>query len=240
MDMDLNHEYLIINVEAPEAESFKWNHTNTLHLINLYKKYRKLVGTSQVKSFKKLFELIASELRKVTDINIITSAHCENKWRVLERSYKKYVDHNNQTGRGRRDFEYANVLEEILGKKKNIVPEILLNTETIESQQEEPKPSCSGTAESSRSDMSTTQVKQSSKNKTLRAHILRETRKDRQEYYKKKLNIEERTLEAKIEKWKELVKAKNEKNKILREKNELLKILINQNKNKSCSSLVID
>ncbi|CAG9840713.1 unnamed protein product [Diabrotica balteata] len=228
-NMDLN-EYLIINVEAPEPECFKWNHTNTLHLINLYKKYRKLVGTSQVKSFKKLFEVIVSELRKVTEINIITAAHCENKWRVLERSYKKYVDHNNQTGRGRRDFEYANALEEILGKKKNIVPEILLNTETIDYHQVEPKPSCSRTAETSQSEMSSSQVKQTNKNKTLRASILKETRKDRQEYYKKKLNIEERMLEAKIEKWKEIVKAKNEKNQILREKNELLKILIDQNK----------
>ncbi|CAH2015971.1 unnamed protein product [Acanthoscelides obtectus] len=39
--------------------------------------------------------------------------------------FKKYVDNNNKTGRGRREFEYAEAMEDILDKKRNIHPVVL-------------------------------------------------------------------------------------------------------------------
>lgn len=44
--------------------------------------------------------------------------NCENPWSVLVRAYKKYIDNNKKTGRSRKDFEYSDVMLEILGNKK--------------------------------------------------------------------------------------------------------------------------
>ncbi|KAJ8942756.1 hypothetical protein NQ314_009967 [Rhamnusium bicolor] len=98
----------------------------------------------------------------------ITIANCENRWKYLERSYKKYVDNNKKTGRGRRDFEYANELNDILGPKRNI--------------------------------NFITQRRKKYINKIVKADILKEIRRDRQEYYKRRLDIDERKLQEKMKK----------------------------------------
>ncbi|CAH1965454.1 unnamed protein product [Acanthoscelides obtectus] len=77
-----------------------------------------------------MYEEIAKELRQKTNQNI-TGSDCENIWKHLERMFKKYVDNNNKTGRGRREFEYAEAMEDILGKKRNIHPVVLLSSDTI-------------------------------------------------------------------------------------------------------------
>ncbi|KAJ8929187.1 hypothetical protein NQ314_018136 [Rhamnusium bicolor] len=117
--------------ENQEVDSYKWNHANTLAFLDLYKTYRKQVGSLKIKNLKRMYEIIAEELQ-VTTKQKITVANCENRWKHLERSYKKYVDNNKKTGRGRRDFEYANELNDILGPKRNINPVILLSSETLD------------------------------------------------------------------------------------------------------------
>lgn len=64
-----------------------------------------------------MWELIAEEFRVTHGIRC-TPSNCENRWRVLERNFKKYIDNSNKTGRGRKDFEYADEMNEVLGKKK--------------------------------------------------------------------------------------------------------------------------
>lgn len=54
---------------------------------------------------------------------------CENKFKVLERNYKKNKDNNNKTGRGRRVFEFENEMDEIFERKKNVNPTLLLSSE---------------------------------------------------------------------------------------------------------------
>ncbi|KAL1492577.1 hypothetical protein ABEB36_010817 [Hypothenemus hampei] len=106
------------------GDFFKWSHNSTLMFLDLYKEHRKQVGTLEMKNIKQLFEKISKELKYKLKQNI-TPSNCQNRWKHLERMYKKYVDNNNKIGRGRKSFEYAEVMGEILGKKKNIHPVIL-------------------------------------------------------------------------------------------------------------------
>ncbi|KAL1488143.1 hypothetical protein ABEB36_015101 [Hypothenemus hampei] len=110
---------------------FTWNHNDTLKLLDNFKKHRSKVGSLEIRNLKKLFEIISLELHKIHNIDVSPS-NVENRWRVLERNYKKFVDNNKKTGRGRVTFDYAKEMEEILGKKKNIHPPLLLSSDTID------------------------------------------------------------------------------------------------------------
>lgn len=55
-----------------------------------------------------------------------------NRWRVIDRNYKKFVDNKKKTGRGKKMFEYVTEMEEIFGKKKSVHPDIVLFSETID------------------------------------------------------------------------------------------------------------
>lgn len=76
---------------------YKWTENNSKLLIDFYGKYRDKVGTLQMRSLKALWEKIAEELRK---LNVhVTPNNCLNRWRVLDRNYKKFIDNNNKTGK---------------------------------------------------------------------------------------------------------------------------------------------
>lgn len=94
-------------METHAYENFKWSHQTTLLLLQLYKKYRKQVGTIQIKSLKKMFEEIGKEMEEITGMLIIGS-NCENRWKVLERNYKKFIDNSNKTGRSRKVLSMRN------------------------------------------------------------------------------------------------------------------------------------
>lgn len=75
----------------------KWTQNETKILIDLYGKYKNKVGTFQIKNIKMLWEKIANELAKL-NINV-TPNNCLNRWKVLERNFKKFVDNQTKTGK---------------------------------------------------------------------------------------------------------------------------------------------
>ncbi|CAH1955252.1 unnamed protein product [Acanthoscelides obtectus] len=137
--------------------------------------------------------------------------------------FKKYVDNNNKTGRGRREFEYAEAMADILGKKRNIHPVVLLSYDTVihpttqlvtgdnpekENLVEFPKIKELLSTSSKATDIIAPQrITNMNKNKRLKVTILSEIRKDRKEFYNKLLEIKERKLTE-----------KKRKNDILQEK----------------------
>lgn len=235
-------EFLILPSTSPsqenETESFKWGHNTTLMFLDLYKAYRKQVGTLKIRNLKKMFDEIAKELQYKTNQNI-SAANCENRWKHLERMYKRYIDNNNKTSRGRKDFEYADIMETILGKKRNIRPVLLLSSETVTPLNVEDDTSNLidiDTTTQNESIMNPTDREKkieitrmtatpsgrftktaqsgrfTHKNKKLRLDVLKEIREDRKEFYKRMLDIEEKILQA--------IQRKNE---ILIQKNTILK-----------------
>ncbi|KAL1490028.1 hypothetical protein ABEB36_013940 [Hypothenemus hampei] len=243
-------EFLVFGSEELSEDSFKWTHQITLYFLDLYKQYRNKVGSLEMKTLNAMFVHISNELSKITKKNI-TAANCSNRWKVLERGYKKFIDNNNKTGRGRHSFEYAEVLHDILGKKKNINPALLLSSETIHVQ-EIPMATTAPTsnyeviqiAEDNFDDenidpasntprMSSRQLKfkqnkpkknKAYENKKLKFYVLKEIRNDRKAYYEKSIKIKEKELDLKEKELMEVIK-----------KNELLEKLIKAKCNK-CSS----
>lgn len=76
---------------------YKWSVNNSKMLLDLYTKYKDHVGTLKMKNFKCFWEQIASDLR-ACNINV-TANNCINRWRVLERNYKKFCDNQSKTGK---------------------------------------------------------------------------------------------------------------------------------------------
>ncbi|CAH1100699.1 unnamed protein product [Psylliodes chrysocephalus] len=77
---------------------------------------------------KKLWDLVARDLSNIHKVTIALSK-CENRFKVLDRKYKKFVDKNAKTGRGRTNFEFEKEFEEIYGGKSNVHPQVLLSSE---------------------------------------------------------------------------------------------------------------
>lgn len=138
-----------------------------------------------------------------------------------------------KTGRGRKIFEYADIMNEILGKKKNIHPVLLLASETVSSPIDNEEPSLEEATQPSVStgqeevpelvainspNEKPTPKKATYHNKILKFDILKEMRRDRKEYYRKRLDIEEKKLAEKIT-----------KNKLLEEKNKLIEKYLRKN-----------
>lgn len=216
--------------EPEETETFKWGHNTTLLFLDVYREYRKQVGSLKIKNLKKMFEEIAKELRFKTKQNI-SAANCENRWKHLERTYKKFIDNNNKTGRGRKDFEYAEIMDEILGKKRNIHPVLLLSSDTVTPVTTEEAninfiatntdtstiEKANRAAENTENTQDKVSLKPSGSqtpkcnNKKLRVDVLKDIRQDRKQFYKKFLELEEKKLNE-----------KKRKNDILQERNALL------------------
>ena len=140
----LNKENQQPNVARRNFEIFSWNDANTKLFLSLYKEMKNLVGLRKIKNFKEMWKCISDEMKN-SGYNV-SALQVENKWKTMERQYKKVISNNNQTGRGRitcsnleayvTKIEIVNhnklmlqfylwfyrELTEILGKRHKIVP----------------------------------------------------------------------------------------------------------------------
>lgn len=116
-------EFIIIegpNLNSHEVErEIKWIANNSKLFLDFYKEKREKVGSFQIKTIKAMWQHIADSLQNLLRVTVSPS-QCENRWRVLERGYKKFVDNQSSTGRGKRFLEYEEEMSSILGKKKNL------------------------------------------------------------------------------------------------------------------------
>lgn len=80
--------------------------------------------TSEKKSLKNLWAKISEEMKRQG--YDYSPSNCENKWKVLDRTFKKFIDNQSQTGRGRKTFLFFEEMHEIYQKKRNLYPPILL------------------------------------------------------------------------------------------------------------------
>ncbi|CAH1954221.1 unnamed protein product [Acanthoscelides obtectus] len=128
LELNMN-DFLPVPDKSSEGKTLEcfFTRERTLKLLQLYKVNRKKLGSYEVKNMKKLWEIIAHDLSTEYKITIPANK-CENKFKVLERNYKKVIENNNKTGRGRKLFEYEQDMDEIFEKKKNINPVILLSS----------------------------------------------------------------------------------------------------------------
>lgn len=110
-NVDVNHVY-----PTNEEEYKMWSSNSTRLLINYYKTLRGDVGSSKMRNLRKLWETIAMKMKEEHNLKY-TPAHCENRWRVMARNYRRYMD-NTRTKRRRKFFEFSAEMDEIF-KKEN-------------------------------------------------------------------------------------------------------------------------
>ncbi|KAF5274609.1 hypothetical protein FQA39_LY07221 [Lamprigera yunnana] len=109
------------SLSQTESTVFFWLANATKSLIDLYNKYRSKVGCMKTKNFKATWDVIGKELSNLLNTEI-SPKNCENRWKVLDRNYKKWIDNKNSTGRGRKLFEFSKEMDDIYGKKRSINP----------------------------------------------------------------------------------------------------------------------
>nr|XP_023024480.1 uncharacterized protein LOC111512571 [Leptinotarsa decemlineata] len=201
-----------------------WTSDQTKVMLDLYKKYRPKVGSFQIKNLKRLWEVLAAEMNEILESNY-SSSHVENRWRVVERSYKKFVDNQTKTGRGKKYFEYQEEMDNIFRGKKNVKPDVLLSTDTIEHVEEvepaneEPIQSTSNSATATFQTLGKGLSLKRRNPATTKNLTLEQLRRDRKEYYKERIEVEKQKLEVEKQK----VVLMKERNNLFRERNELLK-----------------
>nr|CAI5854409.1 unnamed protein product [Callosobruchus analis] len=66
---------------------------------------------------KTLWETTAEKKNASFGCNF-TFSQVENRWQVLKRNYKKMVDNNNKTGRGRRSFTFEKETAKFLDRRE--------------------------------------------------------------------------------------------------------------------------
>ncbi|KAH1013532.1 hypothetical protein HUJ04_002516 [Dendroctonus ponderosae] len=116
----------VIDESSSEESTFcSWTRANTLILLDLCNKFRLKVGTLEIRNLKKMWEVMSKEFQTCHGI-AVTASNCQNRWRVLERNYKKYINSKQQTGTGQKFFEFAEQMGNIVGKENDINPTVLL------------------------------------------------------------------------------------------------------------------
>ncbi|XP_077496097.1 uncharacterized protein LOC144106992 [Amblyomma americanum] len=81
-----------------------WPKQKTLLLIQLYKEFKESPGR-RLKTKKQMWEMLAAKITEVFGGNL-TPSQIENKWRTLERGYKRVREHNSRSGNDRRSCEF--------------------------------------------------------------------------------------------------------------------------------------
>lgn len=183
----------------------------------------------ELKTVKAMWLVNAKELQVALKKPVPASC-CENRYKVLDRNYKKFVENKTSTGRGRKYFEFADEMAELFMGKKSVVPQLLLSTSTIH----EPEVERHMATDESIKEREITTVTNSTykdvaesainseniriRNRKRKATVIETLLQSRLKYQESRLNIENQKL-------KEL----QTRNALLRERNEILK-----QKNCSC------
>ncbi|KAL1489202.1 hypothetical protein ABEB36_014135 [Hypothenemus hampei] len=231
-------EFIILNdgdvQEVPSSSAqYSWTTNGTKILIDLYQKYVKEVGKLKMKNFKSMWSQIAIEISTLLGTNI-TAKHCENRWKVLDRNYKKWLDNQSATGRGRKIFEFADEMNSVYGKKKNVHPTLLLETETInipsevEKENEELDMSDAALCTPSTSTLKRKMIEKAGefvrkRNLKKRKTILEQMREDRLTYQKERMQLFHKSHEQMIDLLKEKNDLERQRIELEKERNELLK-----------------
>ncbi|KAJ8930143.1 hypothetical protein NQ314_017086 [Rhamnusium bicolor] len=79
---------------------------------------------------KQMWLIIAKYLSELLKTQISDSNY-QNRWTVLDRNYKKYVDNQKSTGKGIKYFDYAEEMDGLFEKNKAVYPEIVLSNDRI-------------------------------------------------------------------------------------------------------------
>ncbi|XP_050025169.2 uncharacterized protein [Dermacentor andersoni] len=111
---------------SAEETSEIWSTRKTKFFISKYTEMKNLVGKSRELRTRKLLWVRLTELINKEFMCNMTSTQIENKWKSLDRAYKRSKKENSSSGHHRVTCEYEEELSEILEKEHSINPRLLL------------------------------------------------------------------------------------------------------------------
>ena len=108
----------------PEG-TFVWSVDFTRLLIDVYRDHMDKFTDVNFKK-KMVWRLICEDIATNRPGKLCLSAvQCENKWKSLTAALRKVTDHNNTTGRDRKECAFYKELLDAVGRKANITPPCL-------------------------------------------------------------------------------------------------------------------
>ncbi|XP_077517206.1 uncharacterized protein LOC144128029 [Amblyomma americanum] len=113
---------------SAEADLELWSGAKTRFLIDKYVQFKDLVGQKGGFRTKKMFWTRLTNLLNHEFGGTLSAVQVENKWKSLERSYKRARTKNNTSGHHRVPCEYEEELSKVLEKEHHIQPPALLET----------------------------------------------------------------------------------------------------------------
>ncbi|XP_067118357.1 uncharacterized protein [Centruroides vittatus] len=105
--------------DGADGQYGRWSTNAVKLLISLYKEHENKFSDICWPS-KKVWSLISKTLQE--NNYLVTGNQCDEKWRNLKKTYRKIKDGNKQTGRGRSQWEFFSIMDEILGQRPDIKP----------------------------------------------------------------------------------------------------------------------
>ncbi|XP_017486080.1 PREDICTED: uncharacterized protein LOC108374612 [Rhagoletis zephyria] len=211
------------------AEKQAWVEAPVKLMLALIEELRPKVGKSaSVKNKTKIWKIITE--RMAAEGYNFSTAQIENKFRTMERNFKRTNLHNKQTGRNRQTCPYQNELEKVLGEQRGINPDFVLDNEELEgiARNAGPPPESSSDVDPSTNDdvpsCAPKRRKVASNERTYQK--LEEMARERKEYHSKVLVLLEKK-EQRAQRKEEMAQRKEE---MAQKKLELLEALVKQNK----------
>ncbi|KAL1425728.1 hypothetical protein MTO96_018894 [Rhipicephalus appendiculatus] len=113
------------SASADDVEEL-WSARKTKFFIAKYSEMKDLVGKTRALRTRKLLWKKLAEIINAEFLCNVTATQVENKWKSLDRAYKKSKKDNNSSGHHRVNCEYEEELAEVLEKEHSINPRLLL------------------------------------------------------------------------------------------------------------------
>jgi len=115
--------------ERQEPATQVWTRTAVLKLLSEVK-IRYCYLTDRLTKNKHVWREVAAVLRE--EIPGISDSQCDQKWRNLKQQYRKYVDNQKKTGRGKMVVpEFFEEIDEILGSAHSVNPPYVKQTGSV-------------------------------------------------------------------------------------------------------------
>ncbi|XP_075546456.1 uncharacterized protein LOC142579779 isoform X2 [Dermacentor variabilis] len=111
---------------SADSEREVWNTNKSKFLISKYKEFKEVIGKKGgFRTKKAMWEKLAQEINQEFQCHM-TPLQVENKWKSMERAYKKTKIKNSSSGHSRAACEYEGELSEVLEREHHITPVALL------------------------------------------------------------------------------------------------------------------
>ena len=101
-----------------------WSEAATKKLIALYAEYQEEMENPRRKKILVWGKIAAQMVRGGFD-PAYDKKRCQQKWRNLLRQYKNYKANRRSSGRGRKTFSFYKEMDEVVGRRHDIVPPVL-------------------------------------------------------------------------------------------------------------------